>query len=78
MLRPISLWPFPEKELKIIAERAKAFLVVEMSCGQMVEDVRLSIDCSRPVYFYGRAGGEVPSEEEIIKEVNKYMVEGER
>jgi len=69
MLRPISLWPFPEKELKRVAKRAKAFLVIEMSCGQMIEDVKLAIDCARPVYFYGRTGGEIPSEEEIIKTI---------
>lgn len=69
MLRPISLWPFPEKELREIAGKVNAFLVVEMSCGQMIDDVRLGIDCRRPVYFYGRPGGGVPTEEEIIREI---------
>jgi 2-oxoglutarate ferredoxin oxidoreductase subunit alpha len=73
MLRPITLWPFPEKELKKIAKKTKAFLVIEMSCGQMVDDVKLAIDCSKPVYFYGRSGGQVPSEAEIIKETEKYL-----
>ncbi|MFC1623731.1 3-methyl-2-oxobutanoate dehydrogenase subunit VorB [Candidatus Omnitrophota bacterium] len=71
MFRPISLWPFPEKELKELAKDVDAFLVVEMSCGQMVEDVKLSIDCSKPVHFYGRSGGGVPTEEEILKEIAK-------
>lgn len=71
MLRPVTLWPFPEKELKRVAKKVKAFLVIEMSCGQMVEDVKLAIDCSKPVYFYGRSGGQVPSESEIIKEIEK-------
>ncbi len=71
MLRPISLWPFPEKEFKKLAKKVKAFLVIEMNCGQMVEDVKLAIDCSKPVYFYGRSGGQVPSESEIIKEIEK-------
>jgi 2-oxoglutarate ferredoxin oxidoreductase subunit alpha len=71
MLRPISLWPFPEKEFKKLAKKVKAFLVIEMNCGQMVEDVKLAIDCSKPVYFYGRSGGQVPSESEIIKEIGK-------
>ena len=66
MVRPISLWPFPERELKELAREVKAFLAIEMSCGQMVDDVRLSIDCKRPVYFYGRSGGGVPTEDEII------------
>ena len=71
LIRPISLWPFPEKELKTLAQKVKAFLVIEMSCGQMIEDVRLSIDCKKQVYFYGRSGGGVPTEDEIIKEVEK-------
>ncbi|MBU4376315.1 MAG: 3-methyl-2-oxobutanoate dehydrogenase subunit beta, partial [Candidatus Omnitrophica bacterium] len=65
MIRPKTLWPFPEKEFKQIADKVSAFLVVEMSCGQMIEDVKLSIDCKKPVYFYGRSGGGVPTEEEI-------------
>jgi 2-oxoglutarate ferredoxin oxidoreductase subunit alpha len=71
MIRPISLWPFPEREFRKLAGAVKAFLVVEMSCGQMVEDVRLSTDCKSQVYFYGRSGGGVPTEEEIIKEIEK-------
>ncbi|MBU1006006.1 MAG: 3-methyl-2-oxobutanoate dehydrogenase subunit VorB [Candidatus Omnitrophica bacterium] len=71
LVRPVSLWPFPEKQLKELAERVKSFLVVEMSCGQMIEDVKLSIECKRPVHFYGRSGGEVPAEDEIIREVEK-------
>ncbi len=73
MVRPISLWPFPEGELKRLAGQVDAFLVVEMSCGQMVEDVKLSIDCKKPVYFYGRSGGSVPTEEEIIEEIQKRL-----
>ncbi len=70
LVRPISLWPFPEKELKRIAEKVKSFLVVEMSCGQMVEDVKLSIECKKPVHFYGRSGGGVPTEDEIVNELS--------
>ncbi len=69
MLRPISLWPFPEKELKILSEKVDKFLVVEMSCGQMVEDVKLGIECKRPVHFYGRSGGGLPTEDEIMREL---------
>jgi len=71
ILRPISLWPFPEKVLKAMAKKADSFLVAEMSCGQMVEDVKLAIDCRKPVYFYGRSGGEIPSEAGIINEIEK-------
>ncbi|MFC1621634.1 3-methyl-2-oxobutanoate dehydrogenase subunit VorB [Candidatus Omnitrophota bacterium] len=66
MVRPMTLWPFPEKQLKGLSEKVRKFLAVEMNCGQMVGDVKLSIDCKRPVYFYGRSGGGVPTEEDII------------
>jgi len=76
LLRPITLWPFPEKALGEIAKkacpsgrRAKRFFVVEMSCGQMVEDVKLAVCGNAKVEFYGRPGGGIPSEEEIIKKV---------
>ncbi|MFC1666900.1 3-methyl-2-oxobutanoate dehydrogenase subunit VorB [Candidatus Omnitrophota bacterium] len=69
MFRPISLWPFPEKKLKELAEKVDSFLVTEMSCGQMVEDVKLGIDCKVPVHFYGRSGGGVPTEDEIIEAI---------
>ncbi|MDP2910800.1 MAG: 3-methyl-2-oxobutanoate dehydrogenase subunit VorB [Candidatus Omnitrophota bacterium] len=69
MVRPITLWPFPEKAFKKLAKNVKSFLVVEMSCGQMIEDVKLAIDCARPVHFYGRTGGEIPVEEEIVKAI---------
>lgn len=69
MIRPITLWPFPEYVFKKLTKKVKSFLVVEMSCGQMIEDVKLAIDCARPVHFYGRTGGEIPAEDEIIKEI---------
>lgn len=70
MVRPITLWPFPEDAFKKLAKNVKSFLVVEMSCGQMIEDVKLAIDCARPVHFYGRTGGEIPGEDEIIKDID--------
>lgn len=73
MVRPITLWPFPEKELKELSAKVKGFLVIEMSCGQMVEDVKLGIECRKPVHFYGRSGGGVPSEEEILREIEKII-----
>jgi 2-oxoglutarate ferredoxin oxidoreductase subunit alpha len=69
MIRPITLWPFPENAFKKLAKNVKSFLVVEMSCGQMIEDVKLAIDCAKPVHFYGRTGGEIPGEDEIIKKI---------
>jgi 2-oxoisovalerate ferredoxin oxidoreductase alpha subunit len=65
LFRPITLWPFPSKALAETAKRVEKVLVVELSTGQMVEDVRLALDGKTPVEFYGRAGGNVPSVEEI-------------
>jgi len=69
LFRPISLWPFPYKELKSLDRGKTKFLTVEMSAGQMVEDVRLAVQDDKRVHFYGRAGGGVPTEEEIVKAV---------
>ncbi len=69
LLRPISLWPFPEKHLSMIADHIDAFLVVEMNAGQMVEDVKLAAGGQVPVKFYGRTGGVVPVPEEIYHEI---------
>ena len=66
LLRPITVWPFPKKPLLALADRVKAFVCVEMSMGQMIEDVELAIRCKRPVLFCGRTGGMVPSPEEIL------------
>ena len=73
LFRPITLWPFPEKELRRLGGEKRRFLVVEMSTGQMVEDVRLCLGGSSRVYFYGRPGGSVPTKEEIEKEILKIL-----
>jgi pyruvate/2-oxoacid:ferredoxin oxidoreductase alpha subunit len=65
MVRPITLWPFPRQPLDRAADRAERFLVVELSNGQMVEDVRLVVNGRKPVAFYGRGGGNVPTAGEI-------------
>ena len=57
LIRPITLWPFPSKQISAAAATAKAFLSVELSMGQMVTDVKLACECRRPVDFYGRTGG---------------------
>lgn len=77
LIRPVSLWPFPSG---IIAEVAalpgvKAFLTVEMSMGQMVEDVRLAVSGKKPVHFYGRTGGMVPEVSAVVNEVKRIMGE---
>ncbi len=71
LLRPITLYPFPEKEYKKLAQRkdVKMFYCFELSMGQMVEDVRLSVDGKKPTLFYGRTGGNVISPEDIVKAV---------
>ena len=74
MIRPITLWPFPKKALAEAAEHVKSFLSVEMSMGQMIEDVELAIRCKRPVYLCNRVGGMIPSPEQVleaIKNANK-------
>ena len=73
MIRPITLWPFPEKPISAVSERAKSFLVVEMSAGQMIEDVRLAVEGRAPVHFYGRTGGEVPSVSEIENKIREII-----
>lgn len=71
LVRPITLWPFPYGAISSIAEKGALFLTVEMSAGQMVEDVRLAVQDDSRVYFYGRTGGGVPSEKEILAEAKK-------
>jgi len=71
LFRPITLWPYPSAALAELADTAQAFLSVEMNCGQMVEDVRLAVNGKRPVYFYGRSGGIVPTPEEVLAEIEK-------
>ncbi len=65
LLRPVTLWPFPSKALAKAAKNVSRVLVVELSNGQMLEDVRLALDGKVPVEFYGRTGGNVPSVEEV-------------
>ncbi|NQV14650.1 3-methyl-2-oxobutanoate dehydrogenase subunit VorB [bacterium] len=75
MLRPITLMPYPKKRLAELASepRLKAFSVIELSNGQMVEDVRLAVNGAKPVEFYGRMGGNVPSIDELVREIKRMM-----
>lgn len=66
LIRPISLWPFPTEVIRKAREQVKGFLTVEMSTGQMIEDVQLAVEGKVPVHFYGRTGGMVPSPNEIV------------
>ena len=69
MLRPITLWPFPTEALQETLSTAQRYLCVEMSMGQMVDDVRLAINGQCPVDFYGRVGGMVPSVAELVEQI---------
>lgn len=69
MLRPITLFPFPKQRIAELTRNIDSFLVVELSNGQMVDDVRLAVDGKKPVHFYNRMGGVVPTAEEIIEKI---------
>ena len=71
LFRPITLWPFPEREIAALAKTAKKFLTVELSMGQMVDDVRLAVNGACPVEFFGRTGGIVASPAEVLSEIEK-------
>lgn len=73
IVRPKILWPFPTAAFKKLAQNTKKFMVIEMSCGQMVEDVKMAVNNTKPVYFFGRTGGAVPSDFEIFNEVSKLV-----
>jgi len=71
MVRPITLWPFPSDEIARVAAlpSVKAFLDIELNAGQMVEDVRLAVNGKKPVHFYGRMGGNLPTQKEILDQL---------
>jgi pyruvate/2-oxoacid:ferredoxin oxidoreductase alpha subunit len=66
LLRPLTLYPFPVESIRQLAAQVKGFLVAELSVGQMVDDVRLALEGRKPVEFYGRVGGVVPTAEEVL------------
>jgi 2-oxoisovalerate ferredoxin oxidoreductase alpha subunit len=72
VLRPITLYPFPVAWYQRLARRARLFIVVEMSNGQMLDDVRLALNGLRPVEFFSRVGGNVPSHEEVLALVRRH------
>ena len=71
MIRPITLWPFPTKALSAAADKVKGFISVELSMGQMIEDVRLATQCKRPVGLCHRCGGMIPSPDEVLASLRK-------
>ena len=71
MLRPITLWPFPKKPREAAADRVKAFVSVELSMGQMIEDIELATKCKRPVLLCSRVGGMLPSPEFVLSKIEE-------
>ena len=75
LFRPITLWPFPKKPLFELSKNVKKFLSVELSMGQMIEDVELAIKCSRPVELCNRVGGMIPSSEQVLAKIEEMAKE---
>jgi 2-oxoglutarate ferredoxin oxidoreductase subunit alpha len=74
LFRPITLWPFPEKQVADIAEKARSLLVVEMNAGQMLLDIRAAIDTKVPISFLGRMGGAIPMPDEVEDRLRTMLV----
>ena len=74
LIRPITLWPFPTKEIASYASKVKCFFSIEMNAGQMIEDVRLAVNGKAEVEYFGRLGGVVPSPDEVIEVVKAKLV----
>ena len=72
LIRPVTLWPFPVKQINEGSKNAHTLICVEMSMGQMVDDVKLAINCSKPVEFFGRTGGVIPKPSEVLEQIKKY------
>jgi 2-oxoglutarate ferredoxin oxidoreductase subunit alpha len=70
LIRPITLWPFPQKVIKEMAKKVRYFFVFEMNTGQMVEDVKLALEGNGEVHFYGRPGGVIPTPLEIARGIS--------
>jgi len=73
LLRPITVWPFPTKILSKLADKTDSFFVCELSTGQMVDDVRLAVECKKPVHLYTRVGGAVPTAEELLEKIKEKL-----
>ena len=75
LIRPITLWPFPKEALKKAADKVKGFISVELSMGQMIEDIKLSTECKKPVELCNRTGGMIPTPEEVLASIEKLAKE---
>jgi 2-oxoglutarate ferredoxin oxidoreductase subunit alpha len=76
LFRPITLFPFPKKEIMAACAEASQVLTVEMSLGQLIEDVRYNLEFKIPVHFYGRVGGMVPTMRAVLTEIQRLVQEG--
>ena len=76
-IRPITLWPFPTEQISRAADELRIFLTVELSNGQMVEDVKLAVAGKTPVVFYGRPGGGLPTVDEILDQIRQLTLKSE-
>lgn len=74
IFRPITLWPFPKKEIAQRAKQLKGILVVELNSGQMIEDVKLAVECSVPVEHFGRLGGMIPDPDEVVDALKSKLI----
>ena len=75
LIRPITLWPFPKAPLAQAADKVKGFISVELSMGQMIEDVKLAIDCKKPVVLCNRTGGMIPTPEQVLASIRNMAKE---
>ena len=75
LIRPITLWPFPKDVLRNAADKVKGFISVELSMGQMIEDIKLSTECKKPVELCNRTGGMIPTPEEVLASIEKLAKE---
>jgi 2-oxoglutarate ferredoxin oxidoreductase subunit alpha len=73
LIRPMTLWPFPDKAFESIPDTCEALLSVEMSMGQMLEDIKVATHCKLPVEFYGRSGGMIPEPDAIVEKIKAML-----
>ena len=71
LIRPITLWPFPKKALRAAADQVKSFISVELNMGQMIEDIKLATECKKPVSLCNRAGGMIPSPDQVLESIRQ-------
>ncbi len=74
LARPITLWPFPDEHIKKAAQNVKGILVVELAAGQLIEDVKLAVECKVPVEHFGRLGGNVPAPDEVLNALKEKLI----